>query len=282
MKVKTLVTVFFAVYIISLSFIPLIHDTLLARNAWLGYGTGAYSFQGENYYVLFNDPYDGSSKPHIQLTPFFAPNDRIPLVEFSDWTSYINGFNFFNDFNATTRVSTLSSQTLNVSYTRPGITIQKIVTASPNNVTVKLVSQKEFTAHLELWRWVMTSVNGISINDTTKPLQIPTTTQVEFTFQDAGLRSKGTGKIVLSRVPVQIVIYPYEQGFNMIAIDFVNSEMTLTVSGSMTAAGPTYPTLNYTELPYILPVVAVLVVAIYLLVDKYGKTLKNRSSRTDS
>ena len=76
------------------------------------------------------------------------------------------------------------------------------------------------------------------------------------------------------------MIYPYEQGFNMIAIDFVNSEMTLTVSGSMTAAGPTYPTLNYTELPYILPVVAVLVVAIYLLVDKYGKTLKNRSSRS--
>ena len=129
MKVKTGVTVFFAVYIISLSFIPLVHDTLLARNAWLGYGTGAYSFQGEHYYVLFNDPYDGSSKPHIQLNPDFAPNDRIPLVEFSDWTSYIDGFNFFNDFNATTRVSTLSSQTLDVNYTRPGISIQKIMTA---------------------------------------------------------------------------------------------------------------------------------------------------------
>ena len=279
MKVKTLVTVFFAVYIISLSFIPLIQNTLLAQNSWLGYGTGAYSFQGENYYVLFNDPYDGSSKPHVQLTPVFAPNDRIPLVEFSDWTSYIDGFNFFNDFNATTRVSTFSTQTLEVNYTRPGIFIQKIITVSPNNVTVKIISPKEFTADLELWRWVMTSVNGISINGSSKPMKIPTTTQIDFTFQDPGLQSGGMGKILLSRVPVQIMIYPYEQGFNMIAIDFVNSEMTFTVSGSMKAAGPTFPTLNYTDLPYILPVVAVLVVAIYVLVDKYGKTFKNRSSR---
>ncbi len=280
MKVKTLVTAFFAVYIISLSFIPFVHDTLLARNAWLGYGTGAYSFQGEHYFVLFNDPYDGSSKPHIHLNPDFAPNDRIPLVEFSDWTSWVDGFNFFNDFNATTRVSALSSQTLEVDYTRPGILIQKIVTASPNNVTVQLVSQKEFTAHLELWRWVMTSVNGFSIKDAPRPIQIPTTTQIEFTFQDVRLHSEGKGKIVLSRAPVQIMVWPYEQGFNKITIDFVNSEMALTVSGSMTPAGQTYPTLNYTELPYILPFVAVLVVAIYMLVDKYGKTLKNRSSRS--
>lgn len=276
MKVKTLVTVFFAVYIISLSFIPLVHDTLLARNAWLGYGTGAYSFQGEHYFVLFNDPYDGSSKPHIHVNPDFAPNDRIDLLEFSDWTSWVDGFNFFNDFNATTRAN---QQTLDITYSRPGILLHKYVTATPNDITVKLISDKEFTAHLELWRWVMTSVNGISIKQAPKTIQIPTTTQIEFTFQDNRLHSQGTGKIVLSRVPVQIVIWPYEDGFNKITIDFVNSEMSLTVSGSMTPAGPSYPTWNYSDLPYVLPVIAVLVVAVYLLVDKYGKTLKDRASR---
>jgi hypothetical protein len=277
LKVRTLVTVFFAVYIISLSFIPLIHETLLAQNAWQGYGTGAYSFQSENYFVLFNDPYDGSSKPNVHVNPYFAPNDRISLIEFSDWTTYVNNFNLFNDYTATIRVN---QQTLNVTYTRPEITLHKYVMISPNEVSIKFNSTKEFTAHLELWNWVMTSVNGMSINQTPKPAQIPTTRQIDFTFQNQRLQGLGTGRIVLSRTPVQIMVWPYENGFNKITIDFVNSEMTLTVSGSMTPAGAQYPTLNYTELPSILPVVAVLVVAIYLLVDKYGKTLKNYSSRS--
>jgi hypothetical protein len=277
LKVKSLVTVFFAVYIISLSFVPLVHDTLLGRNVWLGYGTGAYAFQSEHYFVLFNDPYDGSSKPHVQINPDYAPNDRIPLIEFSDWTSWVDGFNFFNDFNVTIRPN---QQTLDVTYTRPGILLHKFVTASPSSITVKLVSEKEFTAHLELWRWVMTSVNGMSIKDAPKPVQIPSTTQIVFTFQDDRLQSQGTAKIVLSRVPVQIMIWPYENGFNKITIDFVNSEMSLTVSGSMTPVGRTYPEWNYSDLSYVLPVVAVLVVAVYLLVDKHGKTHKDRASRT--
>lgn len=277
MKVKSLVTVFFAVYIISLSFVPLIHDTLLARNAWLGYGTGAYQFQGENYYVLFNDPSDGSSKPHIQLTPNFAPNDRIDLIEFSDWTSYVNGFNLFNDFNATTRAN---QQILDVTYSRPGILLHKYVTVAPNETTVKLVSDKEFTAHLELWKWVMTSVNGITITQAPKAMQIPITTQIEFTFEDSRLNSQGMGKIVLSRVPVQIEIWPFENGFNKVTIDFVNSEMTLTVSGAMTPVGGTQFTWNYSDLPYVLPVIAVLVVVVYLLVDKHGKTIQNHASRS--
>jgi hypothetical protein len=145
LKVRTLVTVFFAVYIISLSFIPLIHETLLAQNAWLGYGTGAYSFQSENYFVLFNDPYDGSSKPNVHVNPYFAPNDRISLIEFSDWTTYVNNFNLFNDFTATIRVN---QQTLNVTYTRPEITLHKYVMISPNEVSIKFNSTKEFTANL--------------------------------------------------------------------------------------------------------------------------------------
>jgi hypothetical protein len=277
LKIKSLVTVFFAVYIISLSFVPLVHDTLLTRNAWLGYGTGAYAFQGENYFVLFNDPSDGSSKPHIHLNPSFAPNDRIDLLEFSDWTSYVNGFNLFNDFNATTRVN---QQILNVTYSRAGILLHKYVTVAPNETTVKLVSDKEFTAHLELWKWVMTSVNGITITQAPKSMQIPITTQIEFTFQDSRLNSQGIGKIVLSRVPVQIVIWPFENGFNKVTIDFVNSEMTLTVSGAMTPVGGTRFTWNYTDLPYVLPIIAVLVVVAFLLVDKHGKTIQNRASRS--
>jgi hypothetical protein len=276
LKVKSLVTVFFAIYIISLSFIPLVHDTLLARNTWLGYGTGAYEFQGENYYVLFNDPSDGSSKPHIHLNPNFAPNDRIDLVEFSDWTSYVDGFNFFNDFNATTRIT---QQTLIVTYSRPGILLHKYVTVAPNQTTVKLISDKEFTAHLELWRWVMDSVNGITVTQAPKPMELPITTDIEFTFQDARLQSQGMGRIVLSRVPVQIEIWPFENGFNKITIDFVNSQMTLTVSGAMTPVGGTQFTWNYSDLPYVLPVIAVFVVAVYLLVDRHGKTTQNRASR---
>jgi hypothetical protein len=278
LKLKSLVTVFFAVYIISLSFIPLVHDTLLARDTWLGYGTGAYEFQGQNYYVLFNDPSDGSSKPHVLINPSFAPNDRIDLLEFSDWTSYVNGFNFFNDFNATTRVS--NPQTLDVTYSRPAILIHKYVTVAPNQTTVQLTSEKEFTAHLELWKWVMTSVNGITIAQAPKPMLLPVTTDIEFTFQDARLQSPGVGRIVLSRIPVQIEIWPFENGFNKITVDFVNSEMTLTVFGAMTPIGRTQFVWNYSDLPYVLPVIAVFVVAVYLMVDRHGKTTQNRASRS--
>jgi len=93
LKLRSRLTLFFAIYIIAMSFIPLLHDTLIAQGRWLGYGTGAYQYQSQSYFVLFNDPYDGSSKPHIHVNPSFAPASRISLIEFSDWTSWVNGHN---------------------------------------------------------------------------------------------------------------------------------------------------------------------------------------------
>jgi hypothetical protein len=272
-------TVFFVVYIVALSFVPLIHDTLLAQSRWLGYGTGAYQYQNQNYFVLFNDPYDGSSKPHIHVNPSFAPAARISLLEFSDWTSWLNDHNLFNEFNVTIRSD---PRVLDVAYSRPEIVIHKYMEASSESVKVTLQSEKEFAAHLELWRWVMTSINGISIADTTKPLVITPTTLIEFTFEDERLQSVGRGRILLSAMPSQVEIWPHEKGFNRITIDFVNSMMSLTVSGSMEAVGTPSLTWNYALLPYVLPIVAVTVVALYLLVVKYGRTLKNRATRRSS
>jgi len=280
LKIKSQLTVFFVLYVIALSFVPLIHVTLLGQNTWLGYGTGAYAYQTQRYFVLFNDPYDGSSKPHIHINPDFAPNARINLIEFSDWTSWVDGLNLFNDFNITIRGE--RGQALDVTYSRPGITLHKFVTVSPAGVTVKMVSTAEFSAHIELWRWVMTSVNGISIEDTPKPIQIPNGTLLEFTFQDERLRSDGNGRIVLSRVPARIMIWPHEKGFNRITIDFVNSEMALTVSGSMLAVGSPPLTWDYADLPYVMPVIAVSVVVLYLLVERYARTHKNRVSSSSS
>jgi len=276
LKLKNALTVFFAVYIIALSFVPLLHDTLLAQSKWLGYGTGAYQYQNQNYFVLFNDPYDGSSKPHIHVNPSFAPASRISLLEFSDWTSWVNDHNLFSEFNVTTRVS---QQTLDVTYTRPGIVIHKCIEVSSDSVKVTLQSEKEFTAHFEMWRWVMTTINGISIGSVTKPLVISPTTQIDFTFEDERLHSLGTGQIVLSAVPVQIQIWPHEKGFNKITIDFVNSMMSFTVSGSMEAVGTPSPAWSYGMLPFVLPVVSITVIALYLLVDRHGRTIKNRVAR---
>jgi hypothetical protein len=276
LKLKHVLTAFFAVYIISLSFVPLIHDRFLAQEKWTGYGTGAYQFQNQRYFVLFNDPYDGSSKPHIHVNPDFAPAARISLLEFSDWTSYVNDQNLFNEFNITVRAN---SNVLAVTYTGTNITIYKFVQVTQDAVNVRLNSTKEFRAHLELWRWVMTSINGISIKEVSKALTIPVTNRIDFTFEDEQLQSVGHGSILLSAPPVQVQIWPHETGFNKITIDFVNSLMTLTVSGSMKAVGTPSPTWDYSMLPYVLPIVSIAVVALYLLVDKYGRTLKNRASR---
>ncbi len=279
MQLRSRLTLFFAVYIIALSFTPLVHNMLLGRNAWSGYGTGAYAIQSDHYFVLFNDPYDGSSKPNIHVNPDFAPNARISLIEFSDWTSWIDGFNLFNDFNITIRAD---QRVLDVTYTRPEIALRKFVEVSPDAVTVKYVSKKEFSAHLELWKWVITSINGISIKQAPKPIEIPTTTLIEFTFNEQRLQSAGKVRITLSRVPSQIMIWPYQDGFNKITLDFVNSEMSLSVLGSIAAVGRTFPTWNYADLPYVYPLISISVVAIYVLVDRYGRTLKNRSARSSN
>lgn len=279
MKLKSKLTAYFAVYIIALSFIPLIHDTLLAQGRWVGYGTGAYQFQNQHYFVLFNDPYDGSSKPHIHVNPSFAPAARISLLEFSDWTSWVNEHNLFNEFNTTVRAD---PSTLLATYFSPEIVVRKYVEVSPDTVKVTFRCEREFNAHLEIWRWVMTSVNGISIKDAPKPLAIAPTTLIEFTFEDERLQSLGRGSITLSAVPAEIKIWPHAEGFNKITIDFVNSEMAFTVWGSLEAVGRPSPAWGYALLPYVLPVVAISVVAVYLLVDKYGRTFKNRIARRGS
>lgn len=274
MRLKVGLTVFFVVYLVTLSFIPLVHEMFLAQQRWTGYGTGAYQYQNQHYYVFFNDPYDGSSKPHVLVNPDFAPASRISLLEFSDWTSYVNDYNLFNEFNATIRIG---QRALEVTYTRPEIVMHKLIEVSPDAVKVTFGSEKEFRAHIEVWRWVMTSINGLSIREAPKPLVIEPTTHIEFTFEDERLQSIGRGSIALSSVPSEVKIWPHEKGFNRITIDFVNSEMSLTVSGSMEAVGTPPPTWSYALLPYVLPVIAILVVALYLLVDKYGRTLKSHA-----
>jgi len=173
-------------------------------------------------------------------------------------------------------------RTLDVTYTLPGTVIHKYVEVSTESVKIILQSEKEFAAHLEIWRWVMTSINGISIKDTSKPVTSPPTTVVEFTFEDERLQSLGRGSIVMSAMPSQLKIWPHEKGFNRITVDFVNSMMVFTVAGSMEAVGAPSPPWSYALLPYVMPIVAIAVVALYLLVDRYGRALKDRASRRSS
>jgi hypothetical protein len=268
-------TAFIVVYTITLSFIPLIHQTLIAQSSWLGYGTGAYAFQSPSYFVLFNDPYDGSSKPNIHANPSFAPNERISLVEFSDWTSYVDGYNLFNDFNVTIRAS---RKVLDATYMRPGLTLHKFIDlSSPDSVIVKFVANREVSAHFEMWKWVLTSVNGITVREAPKPTVIPISTNISFAFKDQTQNAIGSGEIILSRVPSQIEVWPFEDGFNRVTVDFINSEMTFSVSGFVAKGAQAISTWNYADLPYVLPAIAILVVSIYLLVEKHGRKNKART-----
>ena len=271
-----ILTVFFIVYVVLLSFVPLIHQLYVAQSSWLGYGTGAYAYQSPSYFVLFNDPYDGSSKPNIHVNPSAAPNERISILEFSDWTSYVDGYNLFNDFNVTIRTSP-DGKTLDATYTRPQLTLHKLIELTSDAVQVKMIANKEVNAHVELWKWIMTSVNTIAT--TSKPTMIPITTSINFTFNDQSLNATGLGEITLSRSPTQIEIWPFENGFNRLTVDFINSEMTFTVSGSIIQPGQV--SWGYGDLPYVLPVIAIAVVTSYLLLAKrYGQENKDHPSRS--
>ena len=269
----------------------------VAQSSWHGYGTGAYAFQSPTYFTLFNDPYDGSSKPNIHVNPTFAPNERISLVEFSDWTSYVDGYNLFNDFNGTIRVSSedgynlfndlngtmrVSSEVLNVTYSRPGLVVHKFIgLSSAGYVVVKLQANKEIVAHIEMWKWLMTSVNGVTVREGMKPRLLPISRSINFTFKDQLLLMVGSGSIELSRLPTKIEVWPFQNGFNRVTVDYVNSQMEFIVSGSVAAAQQTF-FWSYADLPYVLPLVAVAVVSLYLLVERYGtknKGYTRRSSR---
>ena len=272
-------TIFFLVYVVALSFIPLIHQVFVSQSAWEGYGTGAYAFQGPSYFVLFNDPYDGSSKPNIHINPSFAPNERISLVEFSDWTSYVDGYNLFNDFNVTYNL--FSPTLLIITYTRQNLTLHKFIDCSvPNYITVKFLANKQVTAHFELWKWIATEVNGVTEAQAPKPTVLPIATSINYTFFDQATSAIGSGSIELSRVPNAIEVWPFENGFNTISVDFINSEMTFTVSGTVNSAGPSFPVWSYNDLPYALPVVAVIVVAIYLWFERNEGQNKTHSRRS--
>lgn len=280
MKLRRL-TIFFVVYVVALSFVPLIHQTFVAQSRWLGYGLGAYAFQSPSYFVLFNDPYDGSSKPNIHINPSFAPNERISLVEFSDWTSYVNGYNLFNDFNVTIGTS---PKALDVTYTGHGLVVHKFVDIPTGDyVSVKIVANKEINVHIEMWKWVLTSVNGVTVTTAAKPTLLPISQNLDLTFLDQSLGVAGSGSVKMSRVPSQIEVWPFENGFNRITVDYVNSEMEFTVSGSVGGSQQPSATWSYADLPFVLPVIAIGAVFVYLLlVERHGKKSKARSSRSRS
>ena len=170
---------------------------------------------------------------------------------------------------------------------RPGLVLHKLIQVSSANdtVTVKLVANREISAHLELWKWVMTSINGVSAAGVTKPVIINTTTTpttiINYEFQYQPLNATGDVKILMSRMPTQIELWPFENGFNRVTVDFINSEMTFTVSGTMSSTSAPSFVWDYSALSYVLPVVAIFVVALYLLVARYGKHKKG-SSRSSS
>ncbi|MGA8855966.1 MAG: hypothetical protein WB643_02250 [Candidatus Bathyarchaeia archaeon] len=280
MKLRRLTT-FFVLYVVALSFIPLIHQTFIAQSRWLGYGLGAYAFQSPSYFVLFNDPYDGSSKPNIHINPSLVPNERISLIEFSDWTSYVNGYNLFNDFNVSIGTS---PKALDVTYTGHGLVIHKSVEVPTGDyVSVKIVANKEIAVHIEMWKWVFTSVNGVNVTTAPKPTVLPISQNLDLTFLDQSSGVTGSGSVKMSRVPSQIEVWPFENGFNRITVDYVNSEMEFAVSGSVGSNQQPFPTWNYTDLPYVLPIVAIAAVCLYLLlVEKHGKKNKARSRRSRS
>jgi hypothetical protein len=185
-----------------------------------------------------------------------------------------------NDFNATIRAE---RQVLDITYTRPGITIHKFIqeSADGKEVTVKMISDQEFTAHLELWKWVMSSVNGYTIQQAPKPFVIGNTTAINYLFPYQPLNAVAQVNISLSRIPIQVEIWPFEEGFNKVTVDFVNSEMTLTVRGAISTTGGYGFNWSYDELPYVLPIVAILVVVVFLLAQRHGKD-KKHSARSPS
>ena len=99
-----------------------------------------------------------------------------------------------------------------VTYTGFGTVIQKSVNVSPDGVNITLRSDKEFKAHIELWRWVMTSINRVSVKDVSNATSIAATKSIGFMFDVPSPQGLGRGSVLMSTAPTEIKIWPYREG----------------------------------------------------------------------
>jgi len=268
-KIGTFVDTIFVVLVVSLSLIPFI-----CLRGWDGYAPENFTsfvYRGENYYIRYSDETIGTDKPHIFFLEGWPIKSLVDMVEFSDYQSYVNGLNLYDDFVSQGR---LTDDGLTVSYSDGDLQLTKSIKVTEEEVVVTYESDQPIKLRLSLWRYYFSSVNSSDYKGILQPLTVKTKETLRFEFKDGNRSFRGA--IKLSDEPLNVNVSGDSYGLNKILVTYVGSCLSIKIA----LEGANKFPLKIANKDLLYPLMSTAFGLIYLKVRKYAFMVKIRTNRT--
>lgn len=250
-----------AIYVVILSFAPLLSD-LIVEDEWIGYGTGSYYYKTERLEVRISSIGEGSGKPRIYL---FAPNMSyrpVLLIEMDDRESMADGQSLFHDLrNITIRVQ---DDKLIYTYELEGLIVKKIIAPGKDHINVTILSEEPAELKIVMRGRNYTSVNSVYLSRHQEIVDLGTVDKVELYFNVRGI-GNGIG-IVRFFAPVKASVHR-DGGSSKIVVERYGRELSMMITGEIRdqpvseISIATSEALNHGTLKYLLPLIAIVSVA---------------------
>ncbi|MCS7107434.1 MAG: hypothetical protein NZ902_04960 [Acidilobaceae archaeon] len=257
-----LVFVIVAVYIVSLSFVPLV-NSFFRNGEWVGFERGAYYYRNNKLEVRIAGFPEGLGKPRIYI---YAPNSSyrpIMLVEFDDRETTVNGYSLYHDLENLTLRKRETTVILN--YELKGeVIVRKIIWPEEERVTISLESEESSEFVLVMKGRNCSMVNGMELGGSRSTLEFY---RERFSM---GFEVKGVGKGVVDfnlSSPAEVKVLR-DKDRCTIAIEYYGERLSMTVRGEMesTAVSPisilATNVVNHRFVQILLPLVAIGAVAL--------------------
>jgi len=265
-EMRTLVDVLFVVLVVSLSLTPFI-----CSRGWDGHAPGTFVYQNENYYVKYSDDTIKTDKPHIFIQEGWPIKSLIDMVELSDYQSFVNGLNLYEDFESHGQ---LTDDGLTIFYSGSS-QLTKSITVTDEGVMVSYESDHPIKLRLTLWRWYFSGVEGSDYRGMLLPLKVKPKKTLSFEFKDGSRTYRGVVK--LSDEPMNIEVCRNFDGLNKIIIDYVGSYLSIRISLDNTYQSSSFK-IAHKNLLY--PLISVFLGLVYLWARRYAFLVKVRPYRT--
>jgi hypothetical protein len=229
-------------WVLILSFLPLLYG-IFTPHSWVGYVEGNYVFDNGRLRLDWAQVAIGGDKPLIEAYPSnSAGSSPVNLVEVSDDTSYVNGFELFN-----TRFSTqtVNGTTLTTSYSTSNFTVVKVVTIAKSQVFVTYSSSRPVHYDIAFWHSYYDSVDGVTLKQFKGPTCIsnPPSDRVSANFTMASYGQQLlSGHFVVSGNPISsFAVCRDEIGINKIVLSATARSVSFAINGSVGGSGDASP-----------------------------------------
>ncbi|MEN2999808.1 MAG: hypothetical protein ABDH61_04455 [Acidilobaceae archaeon] len=223
-----LVFVMVAIYIIALSFIPLV-NSFFRNGEWVGFERGAYYYRNNKLEVRMAGFPEGLGKPRVYI---YAPNSSyrpILLIEFDDRETTVNGYSLYHDLdNVTLRKN---EDVMVVSYKlKEGTDVRKVIMPQEERVNIALESEGRSEFVIVMKGRNCSKVNGIELDRGRSTLEF-VGDRLSIGFEVKGV---GRGQVELNfSSPVEIKVMRDERHRCTVALEHYGERFSLSIVGEI-------------------------------------------------